>query len=76
VLTKSSKTDIKGKSQKASFANESGTKLDDYVKKVKRENFKFTDPSQPERLIIELDGITIGQLPEGVVEFTSTFHRE
>ncbi len=68
LLSKSSAVEIKGQTQKANFLQESTDQLDSFIKKNKRTNFKFTNKTEPETLVMTFDGITIDQMPQGVVE--------
>ena len=68
LLSKSSAVEIMAQSQKTNFLQEPTNLLDSFIKKSKRTNFKFTSKTQPETLIMTFDGITIDQMPQGVVE--------
>lgn len=68
VLSNSASVAIQGQSQKTSFAKESMNKLDSFIKKKNRTNFKFGNKTDPERLIMTFSGITINQMPQGAVE--------
>jgi tyrosinase len=68
LLSTSSSVEVKGQSQKKNFSKEATGQLDSFIKKNKRTNFNFSSKTNPERLTINFSGITIDQMPEGVVE--------
>lgn len=68
LLSTSNTTQLNTQMQTTSFTNESTTRLDAFITKKKRTDFKFSDKKNPERLKLVFDGIKIDQLPEGVVE--------
>ena len=68
LLSKSAPVEIKGNSQKTGFLQESTGQLDSFIKKNNRTNFKFTNKTEPETLVMTFEGLTIDQMPQGVVE--------
>jgi Common central domain of tyrosinase/Polyphenol oxidase middle domain len=68
LLSKSSAVELNGQSLKTNFLQESTTQLDSFIKKNGRTNFKFTNKTTPEALIMSFEGVTIDQIPQGVVE--------
>lgn len=68
VLSKTAATQVTDQMQSTTFLNESTAKLDAFITKKKRSDFKFSDKKNPERLKIIFNGITINKMPEGAVE--------
>lgn len=68
LITREAAVQLNGKKQRAEFAQESSAQIDTFIRRNNRSTFEFSNRSVSERLVITFDGLTVQQMPEGVVE--------
>jgi tyrosinase len=68
LITKETAVQLNGRKQKAEFAGEASNQIDSFIRRNNRNNFEFSNRQITERVSISFEGLTIQQMPEGVVE--------
>lgn len=68
LITKETPLQLNGKKQRAEFAQESSAQIDTFIRRNNRSNFEFSSRQISERITIIFEGLTVEQMPEGVVE--------
>jgi len=68
LVTKEAAVAINGRTQRTTFTETSGEKLQQFIQKKNRSTFNFNNTAQQERLIVTFEGITVEHMPEGAVE--------
>lgn len=68
LIKKEAPVEIAGQSRQIDFVNESPAAIESFIRIKNRRTFNFTSATAPERLNLLLDGVSIEQFPQGVIE--------